>query len=433
MSRHTCEGKNLESVLEEVRNRFGGTATIVEANRLLKGGVGGFFARERFEVVVDVDDDEDAPAADGVSELPGEFGMEATEDFCERLLSMADEVTDAPTVSTEHPNFAAVLESLTRHMESPATAPVPLKAPATPTAQAMPAPPPAPAAAKTATPSGPATAAPAAPVAAALPAPESSKAPAAPAASNGPAASNAPAAPVAPAAPAVRVPAPEPVPGIDNRALARLGLPEDIRRAALAHPAPPAGTDPAPWLMGLLESLPQPATLPSGQGAVIVVAGARDAALDLARALSDELGLDPESLCFASVTSTGRARFIPGHRRLHDIDAAGEARRSWRRRPRPTVVAVEAPPGRSSDWARRVIDALEPTMVWATVDAGRKPEDLFEWAERLGGFDALSLTDLDDTVSPAAALQCGIPVGRIDGRPASAALWAALLAPRLSA
>jgi hypothetical protein len=342
----------LESVLEEVRNRFGDTVAIVEANRLRKGGVGGFFARERFEVVVDVDEDGHSSAEP--TEIPAEFGLEATEDFCERLLTMADAVSDgdrdeasgpsATSVSTEQPGFAAVLDSITRHMDSP-------------------------------------TAADAA------------------------------------------------APLVDARALARLGLPEDIRRAALVHPAPPAGTDPSPWLLGLLSDLPAAGRLPQGPGSVIVVAGGREAALHLARQIAAELGLDPDALLIASAGYKGRA--IPTDRRLTSVEAAGESRLGWRRRPRPTVVAVDAPLGRSSEWARRVIDALEPTMVWGAVDAARKPEDIFEWAEQLGGFDAVGLTDLDATVSPAAVLQCGIPIGRLDGRPATPALWAALLAPRL--
>ena len=72
-------------------------------------------------------------------------------------------------------------------------------------------------------------------------------------------------------------------------------------------------------------------------------------------------------------------------------------------------------------------------MVWGAVEATRKPDDLFDWAEQLGGFDALGVTDLDGTVSPAAVLQCGIPVGRIDGRPATPALWVSLLSARLAA
>src|SRR5581483_11584954 len=130
----------LESVLEEVRNRFGDTATIVEANRLRKGGVGGFFAKERYEVVVDVED--------GPTVLPPDFGLEATEDFRDRLLSLADDVDDVdgttPVLSTEQPAFTALLDSITRHMEAPdgpppapfvpAPAPVPVPAAAAPPA-----------------------------------------------------------------------------------------------------------------------------------------------------------------------------------------------------------------------------------------------------------------------------------------------------------
>jgi len=221
------------------------------------------------------------------------------------------------------------------------------------------------------------------------------------------------------------------MPTVDARALARIGLPEDIRRAAAAVPAPAAGADPSAWLLGLLGDLPAAPRLPQGPGSVIVVVGARDAALHLSRQLAAELGLDPDSLLIASPNYKGRA--VPAERRLASVDAAAEARSSWRRRPRPTVVAVDAPLGRPAEWARRVIDALEPTMVWGAADATRKPEDLFEWSEQLGGFDAFGITGTDTTVSPAAVLQCGIPVGRLEGRPATPLLWASLLAPRLTA
>jgi hypothetical protein len=392
LSLQRCEGSNLESILEEVRARFGNTVTIVEANRLRKGGVGGFFAKERYEVVVDIEEEP--------TELPENFGLEATEDFCERLLIMADGVNDlptpSPTVSTEQPNFSAVLDSITRHMEPELPAALDPPGRRVFLRRAMPDP-----------------------------------VPTVPTPSAEPTRAGEPTPTLQTLTVPVRTPVPEPKPGIDNRALARIGLPEDLRRAALTHPAPAAGTDPSLWLIDLLEDLPQPTPLPKGKGAVIVVAGARDTALDLARAMAEELGLDEESLLIAAPKSTGRGRPIPAHRRLADADAAAEARRSWRRRARPTVVVVEAPPGRSGQWARQVIDALEPTMVWAAAEATRKPEDLLEWSEALGGLDALSVTNLDDTVSPAAVLQCGIPVGRLDGRPATAPQWASVLAPRL--
>ncbi len=365
MSLQRCEGSNLESVLEEVRNRFGDTVTIVEANRLRKGGVGGFFAKERFEVVVDIDDDT-SPAP---TELPPEYGVEATEDFCERLLKLADDVSDnvqasaeplTQAISTEQPEFAAVLDSITRHMD--------VRRPTLTFRPSAAAEPPAP--------------------------PE------------------------------------QPPSAIDVRMLARIGLPEDIRRAASIKPAV-AGIDPSVWLLGLLDGLPVPGRLPQGPGSVVVVAGGREDALHLARQIATDLGLDPDGLLIASTTYKGRA--IPAERRLTAAEVAAEARSSWRRRPRPTVVAVDAPIGRNGDWARRVIDALEPTMVWGAVDAARKPEDLDEWAEQLGGFDALGVTGIDHTVSPAAVLQCGIPVGRLEGRPATPLHWASLLAPRLVA
>jgi hypothetical protein len=78
-----------------------------------------------------------------------------------------------------------------------------------------------------------------------------------------------------------------------------------------------------------------------------------------------------------------------------------------------------------------VLDALEPTMVWGAVEATRKAEDLLSWSDQLGGVDALSVDRVDETLSPATVLRCGIPVGRLDGRPATPALWAALLTPRL--
>ena len=61
------EGPNLERLLEEVRASVGPDARIAEANRLRKGGIAGFFASERFEVLVEVDE----PAA---SHRPGRTG-----------------------------------------------------------------------------------------------------------------------------------------------------------------------------------------------------------------------------------------------------------------------------------------------------------------------------------------------------------------------
>jgi hypothetical protein len=83
-------------------------------------------------------------------------------------------------------------------------------------------------------------------------------------------------------------------------------------------------------------------------------------------------------------------------------------------------------------WAREILDNLEPTVTWAIVDASAKREDIAHRVEQLGGVDVLALDGLDDTVSPAASLELGIPVGRLAQEHASPLTWTELLMERLS-
>ena len=78
-----------------------------------------------------------------------------------------------------------------------------------------------------------------------------------------------------------------------------------------------------------------------------------------------------------------------------------------------------------------MLAALAPTAVWGVAGATHKSEDLAAWADGLGGFDALALEDISATSSPADVLAAGIPVASLDGRHATPALWAALIAARL--
>jgi hypothetical protein len=98
----------------------------------------------------------------------------------------------------------------------------------------------------------------------------------------------------------------------------------------------------------------------------------------------------------------------------------------------PTIAVVDAPLGRPLAWAAEVLAALEPTAVWGIVEASRKVEDISAWSGGLGGLDALCLTGLDDTVSPAAPLRTGVPVALLEGEPATPERWADLLLARLA-
>jgi len=95
------DGPRLEDVLLRVRDEIGENAVIVEANRTLRGGVAGFFAKEWFEVVVEAN-----PEAD--------------------LLAWADRVEDSSVAQAEPTlEFEQVLATATR----PALATIELPSP----------------------------------------------------------------------------------------------------------------------------------------------------------------------------------------------------------------------------------------------------------------------------------------------------------------
>ena len=120
---------------------------------------------------------------------------------------------------------------------------------------------------------------------------------------------------------------------------------------------------------------------------------------------------------------------------MSDVSHPEEAeafRRSCRRRAEPTIVACSIGSGRAQlGWAHRILDRLEPTITWAVVDASVKAEDVGHRISLLGGVDVIAITGIADTISPAAILGLGIPIGRIGSNPATPAVWADLLTDRL--
>ncbi len=57
------EGPDLQTLLEQIRAKYGAEARILEAEKVRRGGVGGFFAHERFHIQVEVPDALAAPPA----------------------------------------------------------------------------------------------------------------------------------------------------------------------------------------------------------------------------------------------------------------------------------------------------------------------------------------------------------------------------------
>jgi hypothetical protein len=164
---------------------------------------------------------------------------------------------------------------------------------------------------------------------------------------------------------------------------------------------------------------------------VLAVVGDADRALGLAQDLARELGLQAGDVLLA--TTDGDTHRVPAWLLLDNRETAGERRRSWWRRDRLTLVAVDSRFGMSTGWARRMLDALEPTLTWGVIDATWKPEDVERWSDGLGGVDSFALQNVHATVSPAAILNVDVPVARLDGAVATPTVWSSLLAERLAA
>jgi FAD/FMN-containing dehydrogenase len=153
------EGADLAELMVHVRAEFGPTARIVRAERVRTGGLAGFFARERYELTIDVPDAPPAPttgllrrrgvtvgsagaggggaagidallaAADAADAGPDGFGPPGSDVLAPARPGSVPEAP--PRVSTGEESFASVLEQMRamtgavapdHHLEVPAAA-----------------------------------------------------------------------------------------------------------------------------------------------------------------------------------------------------------------------------------------------------------------------------------------------------------------------
>jgi hypothetical protein len=377
------EGPELEELLDRVRKEVGTDANIVAANRIRKGGIGGFFAREGFEVLVDVSDEARMRRPQSKTHRPTSV-LDLVEEMNSSEREQIIDLSDSPTVSTETPDFGSLLAKLSRELdEEEAGMPLPDAKPVSPrshyrrvTPEAMPAP---------------------APPLEEIAEPLFSE-------------------PIPIIEPSAHALAPTPIHALETR-LAALGLPHEL------IPSNAAQSDVRTALVQRLAQLPPPPMLPRTPGVVIAVVGIGTAPIALARRIAEEMDIVAEHIVLSTPEPVSE---------LSNPDEAETFRRGCRRRMEPTVVAVSIGAGRAQlGWAHRMLDKLEPTVTWAVVEASCKPEDIGHRVSLLGGADVLAITGITDTVSPAAILRLNLPVGRIGPTPATPATWADLIMERL--
>jgi len=130
------EATSLEDALVQVRHELGDDARIVSAEKVRRGGVAGFFAKETYEITVDVDgggdlaDPADADGAAPASILDLADAVSAAE--AAPAPSAAPAVMGRAPLSTETRSFAAVLERISAEAADDAVADSASSAPADP-------------------------------------------------------------------------------------------------------------------------------------------------------------------------------------------------------------------------------------------------------------------------------------------------------------
>jgi hypothetical protein len=473
------EGPDLPSLLDQVRAEYGPGARVVHAERIRRGGVGGFFARERYHLEVEVheaaaggghgpgatagrgggpatgqglptgptartvmdlveqlnQEEHDAhqrhagtpgAVAGGAVPAPWTVGAQTAPTLLAALASTAAGGT-AP-MSTESASFADVLSRL-QHSVAAAPAPVATPAPvldAAPVAVADE----RPTFVRLGADPWPVPAAPA--MAPEVPQqPLGLQPPMVPEPPGGPQPSAAAQPPVVPREQRPRPPAPSRPTGrsalhLDESAALvaramRLGVPAHVLEDACDAPTVYRR------LLSWVESRPPAPLMVPAPGQVIAVVGELAAAMRVARTLSFELGVDPSGIHLA-VPATSSGHDVPVGQLLSDPADIAVRRHRWRQSTGSTIVVVEAAlPPAARVWVSSVVSALAPTFTWAVAQASTKVADVVSWAEVIGEVDAVALENVPATGDPAASLAGPLPIGLLDGRRASVSRWMAML------
>ena len=429
-TRLLLDGEDLRTLMLRVRDEMGPDAKIVRAERVRTGGIAGFFAKEHYELTVEVPEPPrrrlgrartpravDAPRASGTSvEAVGLDALLAAADAAEGMVptpaARAEE--SVPDVSTGSDSFADVLAAMHELVGAP-----PAASPATPATEAddertEPQP-------GDARPDG-RTVRPAVFPQVEIAQPRAAAPPDADPPGQGDTVADEPAPEPAPAP--VEAPSEADRPRSTVASMLELGIPTRLL-AGFDDPDAPVA------LSQLVRRFDRPRPVRLRPGNVVVVAGEPEAALRTATQMAHRAGQEPTDVVLA-----GDLEARPGHGRR--VLTAAQAVRFREKTPddAPTVVALGVGTGTEAlRDAATLLAALAPDDAWAVIDARVRAVELRRWLRTVGAdrsFDALAATQTFAAQAPGTVLNLGVPVGWVDGLPASPVVWAAALSERLA-
>jgi hypothetical protein len=234
--------------------------------------------------------------------------------------------------------------------------------------------------------------------------------------------------PPSPPAPSVEPTAPAGLPRHADPVVSNLvsvGMPEAMARQI-------TGGDTYAGVLTALSSRPAPPGIPDGPGEILVLAGDLSHAVPTGRQLLDQAGLDQAHLLLAGPSAAGTG--LHSSRVIRTAKAAAARAAKLRSAGSAWVVVLDAPVGRTDPlWVREMCDAIGATAVWAIVDATRKTADTARHLGALGEVEALVVHSVELTSDPATVLGLDLPIFSLDGKPATPHAWAAMLCARIAA
>jgi len=378
------EGRDLEEVLSEAQLVFGPDVEIVQANRVRKGGLFGFFAREWFEVWAH------GPAEARANPALALLDRDAADEEIDTFQSM---VTNALAAQSTGDGFGNAMEQFFGDDPRAEYSPGGLG------------------------PSGHQQAAPAVATSATPRPPE-----------GGVALAERPTrmeradaiAGVLPTAPAL--PDSASTPAIAPATSAAVAL-EDAPRGASIFDEPRQSQTDLLWaVLDRIETMTDVPQLPT-EGIVAFI-GDASTALPLVQELGHRLGAWGNEV---AVVTRRQHDDIPAWLAVDDLDDLASRAPRWRKRDGVVPVIIDDSIDKPSlDWVGETMDALSPAQTRLVAEAWRLPEQVGRVALRLGGVDALELAQAGETIDPLAMLDLDIPIGSVEGRPASPELLAAV-------
>jgi hypothetical protein len=460
-TRVLLEGPAIEPLLAQVREEYGSGVRIVSADKVRSGGFGGFFAKQHYELSVEVPDSTEDRTnmaqhkTPTISPLPGEEPAHTLEQLLERAEShdriSSDEMSPyerpalerAPhakqaareagiedTEPTANAAFAELMAGLdvadqiatsAPYRPSPRARAIPVKSDDTPAVRPF-----RPATA-TGTPINSGGALPPVPSLAELmgglgvseadtPAFEAAKPGPIPVRSAAEAYGlNSPAFPALPASHSEMV----------IRNLVSVGMPEAMAKHV-------TGGDTYAGVLTALASRPAAPGIPDAGGEILVLAGDVIQALSIGKALLVQAGIDQTRLLLGGPSAAGTG--LHSSRVMHTPKEAAARAEKLQTSDSAWIVVLDAPVGGTdSVWVGEMCDAIGATAVWAVVDATRKTPDTARHLRTLGEVEALVVHGADLTADPATVLGLDLPIVSLDGRPATPHAWAAMLCARIAA